>query len=181
MSDTADFSEHDDPRTVAAEAAMKAQGIATTEPIAMDYFGFSEVHQVTLPDGVSYVQYKVLNEGDRRKYLNGTNRDVKFQKSSGDAIMRMAPGDEKFALLKVAVIGWNLQREGKAVAFSQAELEKFLDKTNPRIIDLIHKEVVKKNPWLMAEMSSDDIRKEIATLEEQLRVKLDEEAGKASF
>lgn len=180
MSDTPDFSAHDPAPVVAAEAAMRAQGVPTTETAQADYFGFEEVLIIKLPDGVSWVQHKVLNEGARRKYLNSANRDVKFQKTTGDAIMRMAPGDEKHALLTQAIVGWNLARGGKLVAFSKAELEKFLEQSNPKIIDLIHKEVVKANPWLMAEMSPDDIRTEIERLQELLVVAEEREAGKAA-
>lgn len=180
MSDTTDFSAHDPAPVVAAEAAMRAQGIATTETAQADYFGFEEVLIINLPDGVSWVQHQVLNEGARRKYLNSANRDVKFQKSTGDAIMRMAPGDEKHALLSQAIVGWNMARGGKPVAFSKQELDKFLEKASPKIIDLIHKEVVKANPWLLAEMSPADIKAEIERLQEMLVVAEEREAGKAA-
>lgn len=175
-----DFSEYDDPKVVAAEVAMRAQGVATTETAQADYFGFEEVLIVKLPDGISWIQHQVLNEGARRKYLNSANRDVKFQKTTGDAIMRMQPGDEKHSLLSQAIVGWNLARGGKPVAFNKAELDKFLEKSSPKIIDLIHKEVVKANPWLLAEMSPADIKTEIERLQEMLAVAEEREAGKAA-
>lgn len=178
MSDTNQWG--DDDRVVAMEANMAAQGVATTEKVQADYFGFGEFHSVTLPDGISYIQHKTLNEGDRRKYLNSVNRDVKFQKATGDAIMRIASGDEKQALLRSAIVGWNLSRGGQPVPFNDRTLAEFLEKASPKIIDIIHKDVQRANDWLAADVTVDDIDKEIAELQELRAKKLDEEQGKAA-
>jgi hypothetical protein len=152
-----------------------------SEAVQEDYFGFEIVHTVPLPDGKSWVQHKEFTEGQRRKYLNEVNRDVVIQRGTGDARMRMAPGDERYSLLSTAIIGWNLIRGGQPVPFTDRNLKEFLEKANPRIIDLIEKEVRKVNPWLMQEMTSEDIRKEIANLEEMLEAKEKEEAKDTSF
>lgn len=166
-------------RAATAEANMASQGIATTESVAADYFGFDDIKQVTLPDGVSYVQHRVLNEGQRRKYLNAVNRDVRIQKATGDALMRMSPGDERMQLLKSALVGWNLKKSGIDVPFTDRYLTEFLEKANPRIIDLIEKEVRMANPWLMSELSVEDIDREIKDLTELRERKVEEEEGKA--
>ena len=175
------------PEAVAsAEAAMAANGVPTHESLADDYFGFDETHVVTLPDGVSWVQHRVLSEGKRRKYLNGMNRDVVIQRATGDARMTMAPGDERLSLLKSAICGWNLQQRNprtqqmEPVPFTEHNLQKFLDVAPPRIIDLIDKEVRKANAWLIEDMSVEDIEKEIATLQELLETKQNEAAKNAS-
>lgn len=179
MSDTT-LSEFDDDRTVAMEAQMAAQGVAVVEAVQVDYFGFDETHTVMLPDGKSFVQHRTLNEGARRKYLNAVNRDVKFQKSTGDAIMRIASGDEKAALLKAALCGWNLIRNGQPLAFNDRNLTEFLDKASPQIIDLIHKDIQQANSWLTSDVTVEDIDKEIAELQEQRQRLLEEESGKAA-
>lgn len=166
-------------RALAAEANMAAQGVATHESVAADYFGFDETLRLTLPDGLSYIEHRVLNEGQRRKYLNAVNRDVRIQKATGDALMRMSPGEERMHLLKAAIVGWNLKRGGSDVAFTDRNLTEFLEKANPRIVDLIEKEVRKANPWLMAELSLEDIDKEINDLTELREKKVEEEEGKA--
>jgi len=182
VSDTAPapFSEHDDPKTKAVEAAMIAQGEPTTESIEVDYFAFDETIELILPDGKQKIMHRILTEGARRKYLNGTNRDVKLQRASGDAIMRMAPGDDKAALLKSAIVGWDLRKNGKAFAFTPRALDEMLEAFPPKIIDLIHKDVVKHNPWLLADLSVEDIDREIEALQEQREAKVAEEAGKAA-
>lgn len=172
--------EYDDDRTRAIEANMLADGVSTHEAVQVDYFAFDEIRDYVLPDGKSIIQLKVLTEGDRRKYLNATNRDVRFQKSSGDAIMRMSPGDEKAALLMASIFGWNLLKDGRQVPCNESSKRQFVDRADPKIIDLIDKEIKKLNPWLLAELSIEDIDKEIASLEDMRRTKLDEEAGKAA-
>lgn len=169
------------PEEVASiEAAMAADGLALTESKQADYFGFEEFHQHVLPDGVSFIELRVLNEGDRRAYLDKVNREVRVQRATGDAVMNMQAGKEKKALLEQAIVGWNLSRGGTPVPFSPRALTDFLNSANPRIIDDIEKTIRKLNPWLQGEMTAEDIRKEIATLEELLAEKLKEEEGKDS-
>lgn len=171
---------NDEERMAAVEAKMRAAGVATEVSPQADYFGFSETHRVMLPDGVSFVTHQTLNEGARRKYLNDVNREVKLQKTTGDAIMKIQSGSERFSLLKAAIVGWNLQRGGQDVPFNPRNLEEFLTAANPRIVDLIEKDVRKANPWLMAEMTVEDIDKQIEELQEMRAVKLEEEEGKGS-
>ena len=83
----------------AARAAKLAEMGAPVETlqedaVVFDYFAFSKTHRVYLPDGAQYFEHKVLNEGDRRKYLNSTNRDVTLNQRTGEAKLRTAPGDE---------------------------------------------------------------------------------------
>jgi len=175
-----------DPEAKAAQidAAMEAAGVPTTTPVPTDYFAFDETLTITLPDGVSWIQHKKLNEGARRQYLNKVNRDVTLKRATGDAIVRMATGDERHALLVQAIVGWNLVKNGQPMPFSKgspgATLEQFLDKTDPSIVDLIEREVRRANPWLLQEMSVEDIDKQIAELQEMRATKMKEEQGKVS-
>lgn len=151
-------------------------GIAT-ERVQADYFAFSETHKVQLPDGVTYVEIKSLNEGERRKYLNGMNRDVEIDRASGNAKMQMRPGDERFALLREAIVGWNLIMGGTPVTFNSAMKEQFLNQANPKIIDLIDKETRKLNAWLLEDMSLEDLLKERDNLDEMIETKRRESEG----
>lgn len=165
----------------ATEAAMTAAGIAVTTPVQVSYFGFEETHIVYLPDGVSYIQHKTLNEGARRKYIDSNNRDVRIAKVTGDAIMRMQAGSEKHNLLKSAICGWNLVgASGQPMPFHDSNLQKFLDSTDPKIVDIIEKDVRKKNVWLMADLSVEDIDKQIEELTEMREAKVKEAEGKDS-
>ena len=173
--------EQEDARIHSIEQGMRDAGESLTETVQADYFGFEETHSITLPDSKSVIYHKTLNEGQRRKYQNALNKDVRIQRASGDAIMRMAPGDEKKELLSAAIVDWNLARGGQPVPFQKRNLDEFLDKADPRIIDLIEKEIRKVNSWLQADMSVEDIQREINQLEELKSRKLDEDDEKKRF
>lgn len=160
------------------EASMRAQGQADSTPVQEDYFAFDVTDRVDLPDGVSYIDIKVLNEGSRRKYLNSVNREVKLQKATGDAVMQLATGDERKAILESSIVGWNLMRAGQPVSFTPAMVREFLDRSNPKVIDLIEKRVREINPWLTAEVTIEDIDKQIEELTELRATKVAEEEGK---
>lgn len=150
------------------------------ESAQVDYFAFDEKHRVMLPDGRSFVEHQVLTEGARRKYLNKINREVKLNRSSGDASFQMATGDERHALLSSAITGWNLQRGGANVPFSTQTLDEFLSKADPRVVDEIEKDVRAKNPWLMNDLTVEDIDEEIKRLNEMREQKVREEEGKGA-
>jgi hypothetical protein len=171
-------SDFDDPRTVAANAAMVAQGVSTVESAPADYFSTDEVLRVMLPDGVSYIEHQVLSEGKRRAYLKQTHSDVKFEKSSGAAIMKLNPGEDKMALLGVAIVGWNLTRGGQPFPFTEGNKRVLLEGFKPEIIDLIDKEIRKANPWLAGDVTVEDLDAEIEQLQEQRKKLLEDEQGK---
>lgn len=181
---TPEQQEAEEARNRAIEQEMEAQGVSTTTPVQADYFGFEETHQVMLPDGVSWIQHKTMTEGDRRQYLDKVNREVRLLKTSGDAVMKMQAGQERHVLLTAAIVGWNLTRGGQPVPFSKgspgANLEQFLDKADPKLIDLIEKDIRKHNPWLMADLSVEDIDKQIEELQEMRDIKIKEQEGNAS-
>lgn len=172
-----------DARTL---AAMQEAGVPVFEHTQEDYFGFDEQHSVTLPDGRSYILHQTLNEGARRKYMNQQNREVKLQKVTGDAILKMATGEERLALLTSAISGWNLVRKNpktgdiEPVPFNERNLKEFLEKANPKVVDLIDTDVRKHNPWLTADVTIEDIDKQIAELEEMKENKIKEDEGKKS-
>jgi hypothetical protein len=159
---------NDDERAAQMEASMRAAGEATETRIQDDYFGFDNARRCYLPDGLSYVDHEIMNEGKRRKYLNAINRDLRIQKATQDALIRVAPGDERKELLMAAICGWNLMRNGNPVPFNQNTLAEFLDKANPKVVDHIEKEIRLANPWLLAEMSVEDIEREMEQLGELL-------------
>lgn len=154
----------------AIESNLAAAGQPTTEEVYEDYFGFDETHRATLPDGKSYVEFKVMTEGDRKQYLNAQNKKVTIRKGTGDAEMELAPGNDKYNLLKLTIVNWNLRRGGQTVPFNKKELDEFLNGANPRIIDIIHREVTLKHPWLLDEMTVEDIDKEIESLQKMREV-----------
>lgn len=169
-----------------ATQAMQEAGVATEIGVYDDYFGFSTSRNVVLPDGKSFVTIKQLNEGDRKVYLNAVNKDITIQRSTGDAKMKVASGDDRHALLKAAIIGWNLHRRNERtgdlepVPFRDNEVTKFLNAANPKVIDLIEKEIRKDNDWIVGEVTVEDIDKQIEELQELRTKKVAESEGKGS-
>lgn len=145
-----------------------------------DYFAFDETFTVELPDGKSFVECKALNEGGRRKYLAAVNRDVRLQRATQDVIMKMSPGEERQALLMESIVGWNLVSKGRPISCTDANKRSFLDKANPKLLDTIEMEVRKHNSWLQADMTVEDLQKEIDRLTELRDQKIADEEGKVS-
>jgi hypothetical protein len=166
--------------------AMRDAGVATEEKVQVDYFAFEDTQNVYFPDGTSYVTIQALNEGGRRQYLNAVNREVRIDKASGDARMQLANGDERRILLSRAIIGWNLVRssknggEAQPLKFQESTLGEFLTRANPKIIDIIDKEVRAQNPWLMNDVTLEDLLKQRDELDEQIEKKRQEDEGKES-
>ncbi len=168
---------NEDERVAQMETAMRAAGEVTEVKIQEDYFAFDNARRLHLPDGISWIDHEVMNEGKRRLYLNAINRDLRIQKATQDALIRVAPGDERRALLEIAIVGWNLTRNGRPVPFNKGALSEFLDKANPKNIDLIEKDIRLNNPWLLAELSIEDIDREIEQLGELRAKKVEEDAA----
>ena len=167
-------------RAKSVEQGLRDAGQPTEELIQEDYFGFEITHRVMLPDGVSFIEHRELNEGQRRKYLNETNKAVRIQRATGDAVMNMAAGDDRHALLKEAIVGWSLQRNGQPHPFTRAALNDFLEKANPKVVDIVEADVRKHNPWLSAEMTVKDIDEQIENLKTLREQALEREGGKAT-
>jgi hypothetical protein len=185
MSDTVTEDQAEIERQARLHAELEAAGISTEETMQVDYFGFEETENVFLPDGKSYITIAALNEGGRRRYLNRVNREVRIAKQTGDAVMQLANGDERRILLAEAVVGWNLvakDRTGNIVAvpFKDQKLNEWLDKANPTIVDIVDKAVRKQNPWLMQDVTLDDLLKQRDELDEQIEKKRAEAEGKES-
>lgn len=184
MSDTL-TAEEEAARQERTRDAMKADGVTVEERVQVDYFGFSEQEKVMLPDGVSFVLIAALNEGGRRNYLDKVNREVVITKGTGDARMQMANGTERLILLRHAMVGWNLKARDRVgdlvdVPFREPKVNDFLEKASPTIIDIIDKAVRKQNPWLMQDVTLDDLLKQRDELDEQIEKKRQEDEGKES-
>jgi hypothetical protein len=166
--------------TPTIEQKMAADGVSTTAPVQADYFAFEETVNVDMPDGASWVQIKALNEGERRKYLNNVNRDVRIQRTTGDAVMQLATGEERAEILKKSIVGWNFIRGGAPVPCDDKAKADFLNRANPKIVDVIYEAVQKLNPWLTQDVTVEEIDRQIDELQKLREEKVKEEEGNAS-
>ncbi len=141
--------------------------------IQEDYFGFSETTKYYLPDGVSYFELQAMNEGKKAKFQKLTQRDLVLEKGSGNARFKMDPGVERHELIKASVVDWNLTRNGQKIPFDTSgranPLNDFLELANPKIVEGLEAAIRKLNPWLMSDITVEEIDKQIEELQE-LRV-----------
>lgn len=154
-------------------------GDGDAAPGQADYFGFSDTRRYQFPDGISVIEYKIFNEGDRRRYQNATASDVRLT-GRGEATVRTAAGDARWQLLKDAIVGWNLVKGGNPVQFTPQMVDQFLKAADPKIIDGLEKAIRRANPWLLSDMTVEDIDKEIESLQELRETVAAQEAGKGA-
>jgi hypothetical protein len=148
-------------------------------PAPVDYFGFAKSEQFLLPDGRQYIEFQVMNEGLKAKFQKQTGRDLVIQRNQ-DARMRMDPAQERHELIKASVTDWNMYRGGTPVPYTKKALSDFLELADPKIIEDLETAIRKANPWLLSDMKSEDIRREIDNLEEMYQAAVEREQGEVS-
>lgn len=146
----------------------------------IDYFSFQSETKHYLPDGISYVVIAAMNEGDKTKFQKKTQRDIVLERQSGNARMKMDAASDRHELIEACVKDWNFTRNGLPVRFEPRALKDFLTLADPKIVEGIEIAIRKANPWLLGEMKSEDIQKEIDNLNDLLEIALEREAGEAS-
>lgn len=159
-----------------APEAMQGQN----EEAQQDYFGFDRTERFFLPDGKSWIEFKPLNEGRKKAFQDKTSKDLVLERTSGNARMSVLQGSERHELIKASVTDWNLMRGGRPIPFNAVQLGDFLSLADPVIVENLEKAIRKANPWLLAEMTVEDIDKEIANLQEMREVAAKREAGEDS-
>lgn len=157
-----------------------------------DYFGFDEREQWFFPDRKQWIEFKKLTEGDRAKYLKATKSDVHLNQKSGEARIPFDQSQDRKQLLLHSITNWHLvhiapgqpgqPRKVTPIPFTAnrtngGELGQWIDRANPAILMQLEKAIRKANPWMLNEMSAEQIRKEIDDLSELLKAAEDREAN----
>lgn len=181
----------DAPDVMPAPGEVALAPGSAVEPIFVDYFGFEDTGEFTFPDGQSKIWFKALNEGERARFQRATNRDVQLERQTGNARVKTDPAGERFELIMSSVTNWNLQRKNsqtgrmEPVPFSTggpgSELGKWVLRANPKLVDALEEAIRKINPWLVGDMSLEDIDREIERLEDLKREKIKLETEKEAF
>lgn len=142
----------------------------------VDYFGFDQTNKYYLDDR-TFIEFKALTEGQRARYEAATSRDIRFNRRTDDAAIKMDAAADRRALIEASVVGWNLMRPNsrgtwELVPFSSGNpgstLSQWLDKANPKYVNGLVAEIRKANDWMSEDMSSEVIREEIVRLQELL-------------
>lgn len=150
----------------------------------VDYWGTDETHKHYLPDGKQYFEFKIMDEGARTKFQKLTNSDLTVMRD-GQAKVKMDPATERHTLIKESVIGWNLMQRypdgsWQPAPWSKQTLTQWLEKAPPKIVDELEFAIRKANPWMQADMSVDEIDKEIDRLVDLKKDVVAREAGEST-
>ena len=179
------------PDVVPTETQGQVNPGAALESLQVDYFGFEDTGEFTFPDGISKIWFKAMNEGERSRFQRATNRDVQLERQTGNARVKTDPAGERFELIMASVTNWNLQRKNQQngrmepVPFSTggpgSELGKWVLRANPKLVDALEEAIRKVNPWLVSDMSLEDIDREMDRLRELREEKVKLETEKEAF
>lgn len=143
-----------------------------------NYYSFDETETWFFPDNKQWIQFRKLTEGDRAKYLKATRSDVHLNQKSGEARIPFDQSADRKELLLHSIVDWYIvmftSGRPQLVAFNPGKspggvLAQWIDRANPAVLAQLEKAIRKANPWLLNEMSVEQIDKEIADLQE-LRV-----------
>jgi len=167
---------------------MIAAGVDPDEPAYEDYFGFNETQRWDFPDHLQWIEFRQMTEGDRRKYQSKTTKDIKLEKNTGDARVRVDPGVEREILFECSVMSWHIVRKQTDGSFKPipvdknaslgSEFGKWSLQADPKLLDGLERAIRKANPWMQSEMTAEALREEIKNLEELLDAAVKREAGK---
>jgi len=137
-----------------------------------DYWGTDETHKHYLPDGKQYFEFQIMDEGARTRFQKLTNQDLTVMRDN-TAKVKVDPAAERQTLIKESVIGWHLMQKGPDGSWSEAPpptpqnkrpLEQWLEHAPPKIVDDLEFAIRKANPWMQADMTTEEIDKEIERL-----------------
>ncbi len=172
------------------EKNMRAAGVNPDEPGYEDYYGFDERETWYLPDGKQWIEFKKMNEGDRRRYQAKTTKDIRLAKTSGDATIRVDPGEERAILFETTVVGWHVVRKQPDGTFrevpfgpnasSGSEFGKWAITVNPTLLDGLEKAIRKANVWMLNEQTVQAIKDQMTELGELLKEAEKREEGKGA-
>lgn len=147
-----------------------------------NYWGFFATEKFFFPDGVTFIEHKVMNEGDKVKFQKKTGRDITLSRQ-GDAKLKLDAGSERHELIKTCAKGWNLIREGRdgsePVPFDMRNIDNFLDVADPQIIEDLETSIRKANPWLLGEQNLEELLKQRDELDELIKDARERESGEA--
>lgn len=152
-----------------------------------DYYAPLEELDVFLPDNRQYLRIKKMTEGDRARYLKATRSDVTINQRSGDAKIPFDQAGERKALIVASVVNWHVVKRDPRTgrfglqAFRTQALEQWIDIQSPDVLADVEKKIRLFNPWLINEMTVEQIDKEIENLQELRKAAVVREAeGKDS-
>ena len=151
-----------------------------------DYFsGFGGSRKFMMPDKIQFIEFQVMNEGQKAKFQRETRSAINISRKTENASIMPDPARERHALIKSSVCDWNIYTKNKntgekvTVVFNTGNLQAFLDRANPKIVEDLESEIRKANPWMVDEITIQDIDEQIEELT-QLRAEKEQQLAEKS-
>jgi hypothetical protein len=159
------------------------------------YWGVDITERFYLKDGKQYFEVKPMDEGAKSRFQRKTNRGMRFQQRTQEAMLDVDPAGDRHQLIKDSVVGWFLMEPvpGQPGEFAEfiypgtqnsgrlaQAFDKIFEKFNPKVIQDLEFFIRLQNPWMQAEMDVDEIDEEIRRLETMRKQVIEEKAGEGS-
>lgn len=173
-----------DPNIENMNKAMVADGQSIEERVYVDTFSFlvDEVFEIPQSGGQK-IFFRRMNEGKKSAYQKMTNKDIRVQRTTGDAKMSVDPAGERHELIRQSVTGWDLvtRQNGKwvTVPFDPRALKEWLENADPKIVQGLERAIRDANEWMKQEFTVEEYDKQIEDLRQKRDALAEEEAKKS--
>lgn len=165
------------------DAPEAVAGQPEAHPQIVDYWGTDEPKKWYFPDGQQYIEFNIMDEGAKVRFQKLTNQDLIVNRDN-TAKVKVDPATERHTLIKESVFNWHMFKivDGRPepVGYSKQMLQKWLEVAPPKIVEDLEHAIRMANPWMQAEMTVEEVDKEIERLYEVRKQVIDREAGEGS-
>ena len=177
-------------------AAPPVEGTIVNPPAEQvqyeDYWSPETTTRWYLPDGKQYFEIMPMNEGKKSMFQKKTSRDIVLNRTNDDAKISVDPAGDRHQLIKESVVDWFLMQKtpGTGVNGVPAEftpmpwapknLDTWISKAPPHIVEKLEHAIRMVNPWLQADMTVEAIDEEIERLYELRKQRVAEQQGEGA-
>lgn len=176
-----------DPHVEAVHQNMIDAGESIEDLKIIDTWSYNLSEEWVFPDGIQKIYFKRMNEGEKAEFQKRTNKDIRVQRSTGDAKLSVDPASERHILIMLSVTDWKLYkkvRQGNRevmaeTKFDQKALKEWMEGTNPKYVQELEKAIRESNEWMAVEASVDALEKERENLDERIKAAKEQEKAKS--
>jgi hypothetical protein len=151
-----------------------------TATAPLDLFGFKRSERFEIGDGVQWISFHAMNEGEKRKFQSQTTKDFIIDSKTRDTRVSVDPGTERKLLIEACADDWHIFRSGEFRPFNKINLSDLLELADPSFVERVEKFVRDLNPWMLDNVTVEAIDEEIADLQKAKERLLERQAGEAS-
>lgn len=176
-----------DPEVENVHANMTAAGETIDFGLIQDTWAYNIDEEFVFPDGIQKIFFKRMNEGQKSEFQKRTNKDIRVQRTTGDAKMSVDPAEERKILIELSVTDWVLYkrvRQGNEFTlaktmFDKKALMEWMVGTNPKIIQDLEKQIRDSNEWMKVEADIKALEAEKENLDQRIAALKESEAAKS--